>query len=75
MPVSSWIHFKIGANAIHPTYNDITSEIIESCRKRNVLVNVWTVNHKKDIERIAAARVDGIITDVPDVAFEVLKQY
>ena len=31
-------------------------------------VNVWTVNDADEIRRLAAAGVDAIITDVPDVA-------
>ena len=35
-------------------------------------VNVWTVNEPDDIARLGAAGVDGICTDVPDVALSVL---
>jgi glycerophosphoryl diester phosphodiesterase len=35
-------------------------------------VNVWTVNDEAEIRRLADAGVDGIVTDVPDVARAVL---
>ncbi len=35
-------------------------------------VNVWTVNGEDEMRRLAAAGVDAIITDVPDVARRVL---
>jgi glycerophosphoryl diester phosphodiesterase len=35
-------------------------------------VNVWTVNDEDEMRRLAAAGVDAVITDVPDVARRVL---
>jgi glycerophosphoryl diester phosphodiesterase len=35
-------------------------------------VNVWTVNDADEMRRLAAAGVDAVITDVPDVARRVL---
>jgi glycerophosphoryl diester phosphodiesterase len=37
-------------------------------------VNVWTVNDDDEIRRLAAAGVDGIVTDVPDVARRALER-
>jgi glycerophosphoryl diester phosphodiesterase len=37
-----------------------------------LVVNVWTVNEPDEIARLAAAGVDGVITDVPDVAMRAL---
>ena len=33
-----------------------------------IAVNIWTVDDEPEIVRLAAAGVDAIITDVPDVA-------
>jgi glycerophosphoryl diester phosphodiesterase len=35
-------------------------------------VNVWTVNDPREIARLGRAGVDGICTDVPDVALAAL---
>jgi glycerophosphoryl diester phosphodiesterase len=36
-------------------------------------VNVWTVNEPDELRRLADAGVDGVVTDVPDLAVEVLR--
>ncbi len=36
-------------------------------------MNIWTVDEREEIASLAAAGVDAIITDVPDVALEVLQ--
>jgi glycerophosphoryl diester phosphodiesterase len=46
---------------------------IAGAQKQGVRVNVWTVDEREDIARLAAAGVDGIITNDPDVALEVLQ--
>jgi glycerophosphoryl diester phosphodiesterase len=35
-------------------------------------IYVWTVNDERQIRRLAEAGVDGLITDVPDVAVRAL---
>ncbi|MDQ1381103.1 MAG: glycerophosphoryl diester phosphodiesterase [Actinomycetota bacterium] len=46
---------------------------IAAAQKAGVRVNVWTVDEREEITSLAAAGVDAIITDVPDVALEVLQ--
>ena len=41
---------------------------VADAHERGLRVNVWTVNAPVTITRLAAAGVDGFITDVPDVA-------
>jgi glycerophosphoryl diester phosphodiesterase len=45
---------------------------IEGARAVGLQVNVWTVNRRSSIARLARLGVDGIVTDVPDVARAVL---
>ena len=40
--------------------------------ERGLEVNVWTVNEPAELARLAAAGVDALITDVPDVALQAL---
>ncbi len=50
-----------------------TSRLLNYAHKNNVAVQYWTIN---DTERMIFLRdigADGIITDIPDVAYEVLK--
>jgi glycerophosphoryl diester phosphodiesterase len=46
---------------------------IAAAQKAGLRVNVWTVDEREEITTLAAAGVDAIITDVPDVALEVLR--
>ena len=65
-----------GHSALHPFVGQLAGGIAgRSCsvrHERGIQVNVWTVNEPDDIVRLAAAGVDGICTDVPDVALSVL---
>ena len=40
--------------------------------ERGLEVNVWTVNDPAELARLAAAGIDALITDVPDVALQAL---
>lgn len=61
-----------GHAAVHPWYGWVTAEGVAAAHDRGLAVNVWTVDVPADIERMAACGVDGVVTDVPDVALEVL---
>ena len=64
---------SIGAGAIHPHFSDITPEVVRGCKENNILINVWTIDEEADIKRAAELGVDGIISNVPDVALKVLR--
>jgi len=65
-----------GHSALHPFVGQLTGGIagalVQRAHERGIRVNVWTVNEPDDIARLGAVRVDGICTDVPDVALSVL---
>jgi len=44
----------------------IRPSFLERARSFNVRVQVWTVNEDKDLARMLAMGVDGIVTDYPD---------
>jgi glycerophosphoryl diester phosphodiesterase len=46
--------------------------LVETARARNVAVHVWTVNEVKQMERMIALGVDGLITDYPARLMELL---
>jgi glycerophosphoryl diester phosphodiesterase len=66
-----------GHRALHPFVGfvgpDVAGDLAERARASAVAVNVWTVNHESEIARLAAAGVDAIITDVPDLARRALR--
>jgi glycerophosphoryl diester phosphodiesterase len=65
-----------GHAALHPfaamLAGDDGPPILRSADELGLAVNVWTVNEETEMRRLAAAGVDGIITDVPDVARRVI---
>ena len=65
---------RIGACAIHPLFYNIIPEIMKGCRMNGIMVNPFTVDQPEYIKAMAAAGVDGIITNVPDIALNILKE-
>lgn len=48
----------------------LTPALLRAAHGRGVEVHVWTVNDQDDMRRLAAAGVDGIVTDRADVALK-----
>lgn len=62
------------AEALHPSiHNTQYIDLIPNCKEMGIDLHVWTVNDRKDMERMARLGVDAIITNYPDVAYEVIK--
>jgi glycerophosphoryl diester phosphodiesterase len=49
-----------------PAYVLVNQELITKCHQEQIKVIPWTVNDKKEMERLIQLGVDGIITDFPD---------
>lgn len=65
--IDPWIYAKrIGANAIHPLFYNINNDMVRECKKNNIEVNTFTVNHEPYISNILKTGVSGIITNFPD---------
>ena len=60
------------ATALHPMYHYLRAEAVRDAHAANLLVFPWTVNTYQDIRQMAALGVDGIVTDFPERAGEVL---
>ena len=56
----------LSAYAIHPHFSLLTDDNIHEAKKKGYKINVWTVNHYEDIQRLEAHIIDGIISDFPD---------
>ncbi|NND75829.1 MAG: glycerophosphodiester phosphodiesterase [Ilumatobacter sp.] len=61
-----------GHRALHPWEPSLTGELVERCHAVGLAVNTWTCNDPVRISELAAIGVDGICTDVPDVALGAL---
>jgi len=56
-----------------PEYTRVDKELVVACHALNMLLIPWTVNEKADMEKLLKMGVDGLITDYPDRAAEVLR--
>ncbi|MBQ7548731.1 MAG: hypothetical protein IJT03_03400 [Clostridia bacterium] len=59
---------KIGADALHPHKIYVDRDYVLKAHEAGIQVNPWTVNRAKEIVKLAELGVDGLITDVPNVA-------
>jgi glycerophosphoryl diester phosphodiesterase len=59
-------------SAIHPNDVLVDGRFVERAHAEGLAVYVWTVDDPDRIAQLAALDVDGIITNVPDVALGVL---
>lgn len=50
----------------------VTPRLIDAAHRHGVEVHVWTVNDPKDMRRLIAMGVDGLVTDRADVALDLL---
>lgn len=52
-----------------------TSKLVNYAHKNNVAVQYWTINDEERMTFLKNIGADGIITDIPDVAYEVLRSH
>ena len=52
-----------------PAYQLVTEELIAKCRSLQLKIIPWIVNTKAEIEKLKQMKVDGIITDYPDLFY------
>ncbi len=57
-----------GHTAVHPWDPLVTAEEVAAAHDRGLAVNVWTVDDPERIRELAGWGVDGVVTNVPDVA-------
>jgi len=57
-----------GHHAIHPWAEVLDADRVAACHAAGLKVNAWTCNEPDRIRELAAFRVDGVCTDVPEVA-------
>ncbi len=50
-----------------PHYSLVTASVIKQCHEEKIKVIPWTLNDKKEIERLKTMGVDGIISDYPNL--------
>jgi glycerophosphoryl diester phosphodiesterase len=70
----SWLGRLIPHQALHPAYSDVTKKLIRNTQRSGRRIHVYTVNEKEEMERLFTAGVDGIFTDNPLQAQQVLAE-
>jgi glycerophosphoryl diester phosphodiesterase len=58
--------------AYHPFLGFMTQGYIDECHSHGILVNPWTVNQPHALERLRDWGSDGVITDLPGLAMDVM---
>lgn len=61
-----------GHAAIHPWEPTLTAAVVDACHVGGLAVNAWTCNDPARLAELASFGVDGVCTDVPDVALDAL---
>ena len=61
-----------GHRALHPYDPIVDAALVDACHTAGIEVNVWTVDDPARMAELVALGVDGICTNVPDVALRVL---
>lgn len=52
---------------ISPNYKIVTKKFVDEAHKLGIKIIPWTVNTKEEIEALKALKVDGIISDYPNL--------
>lgn len=63
-----------GGSVWSPDFTELTSQLVAEAHALGLRVIPWTANHPDDMARLIGMRVDGLITDRPDVLRRVLEQ-
>ncbi len=63
---------RLRHTAIHPKAELIDRLLVEHARALGLALHAWTVNDADEVARLARLGVDGVITDVPDLALAAL---
>ena len=63
---------EAGHTAVNPWEPTLTEEFVTRCHDAGLAVNTWTCNDPIRLVELAGLGVDGVCTDVPDVALAAL---
>ena len=80
---TAWLTSMVPANAVellcerghialHPWVRTLTLDLVAACHARGLQVNTWTCDDPERMAQLYAWGVDGLCTNVPDVALRVI---
>ncbi len=61
-----------GHYAIHPWVTSLTEQVIDVFHKHGLKVNTWTCDNPSRMKELIDWQIDGICTNVPDIALQVV---
>ena len=61
--ITNWLH----PDYLHLRGDMVTESIVSLCKKRNMKINVWTVNNKSTIKALFNKQIVGVVTDMGSV--------
>jgi glycerophosphoryl diester phosphodiesterase len=64
-----------GHDALHPWEVQVDESLVEACHRHGLAVNTWTCNDPVRLVELRDLGVDGVCTDVPDVALGALGRH
>ena len=77
-PVRPWAYAQaLGMDALHPQFASVLVPGGEcaGAQQAGIMVNPWTVNREEDLRAVFAEGADITITNYPDRALEILKEF
>ena len=63
-----------GHSALHPWVNLLSQELIDLCHRHGLKVNTWTCDDPVRMAELLDWGIDGLCTNQPDIALEVIGQ-
>lgn len=63
-----------GHSALHPWEGLLTREIVEACHRHGLSINTWTCDDPDRMVELVSWSVDGICTNVPEIALDIVRR-
>ncbi len=65
---------SLKAENYHPYFHSLTDEIIQNLHAHQIKINAWTINDSNDMLAAIKMKLDGIITNYPDILSKLLQE-
>ena len=69
-----WFAPLLPIYALHPHQDQVDAELVRRAHLRGLAVNTWTVNDPARMKQLLELGVNGLITDRPDLALELVAE-